>query len=762
MLYFCSVNKMQSSIQSFFKKNEREPVGNTSTDKEPIFEDGSPLSEHPRKRRKQNVASVSNTIEENGPNMSVESVAEDAVDRTTQFPCIWSNKQWLDYKERYSWLTAKSGRLGCTVCFKVSELKLDCKRGVQIHAAWSKCNINWNGKTKESQLSSLRQKITRHKTSSAHEQAEEVLKEAAKCQFEVSNSILTDEIFDSTKRIFRTAYHVAMRDLPFTEFEKLVELQKANFGDNMGRVLHSATSGVDIISHISLEMKKRLLSVLIEKKSKITVLVDESVRMGNKETMIIFLKASVDMDSEPTCFPLELIELDNVTAPYIKEEIFKCLLKNGYTDSLLQEVLVSFCSDGASVMLGSKSGVGTLIKKDFPNIFLWHCLNHRLELAVGDALEATTGTNDFKFFLDTLYSVYSQSSKHTVELSKCSKELHKSLKKIGKVFTVRWVASSYRTVLAVWQSFPALAKHFDDCSLDDRRTSKERAKFLGLHKKLTSINFLKNLALMSDVLGELNDLSLILQNRSTKIADSHKILKDFILRIKSLATSPGDKTVDALEAEKSMVFMGVPLRSGNYKLVPATQFIDSVCQSMNLRLLTTVANKSSLDSIKRRKDDFELFFKNLSALDLKNIEDTPRYGEHEVNQLCLMFSLDQECTRRGYIKFKSTGGRDIDASMKKLFLCVDTIAVSNAECERGFSSMNRIITKERNRLTTENASHLLFIRTVGQPILKWKPDSFIESWIRAGRRPAYSATCMRRKNKDSGDTYFQSVWKTFE
>ena len=98
---------------------------------------------------------------------------------------------------------------------------------------------------------------------------------------------------------------------------------------------------------------------------------------------------------------------------------------------------------------------------------------------------------------------------------------------------------------------------------------------------------------------------------------------------------------------------------------------------------------------------------------------------------------------------------------KKHFVCVDTLAVSNAECERGFSSMNRIITKQRNRLTTEHTSHILFIRTVGQPISNWKPDLFIETWIRAGRRPAYSVGCMRRKNKDP-DNYFQSAWKTFQ
>ena len=46
-------------------------------------------------------------------------------------------------------------------------------------------------------------------------------------------------------------------------------------------------------------------------------------------------------------------------------------------------------------MLGTKSGVGKLLKDKFPDIILWHGLNHRLELAVGNALEIIGGTNDF-------------------------------------------------------------------------------------------------------------------------------------------------------------------------------------------------------------------------------------------------------------------------------------------------------------------------------------------------------------------------------
>jgi len=133
--------------------------------------------------------------------------------------------------------------------------------------------------------------------------------------------------------------------------------------------------------------------------------------------LIIFLKTSVDGEAAPVSFPLDLVDLETLCALHIKDAILDCLRKNGFTTELLQEVFIGFCSDGASVMLGTKSGVGKLLKDGFPDIVLWHCLNHRLEPAVGNALDATSGTNDLQSFLECLYSLHSQSPKNMRELS---------------------------------------------------------------------------------------------------------------------------------------------------------------------------------------------------------------------------------------------------------------------------------------------------------------------------------------------------------
>ena len=166
--------------------------------------------------------------------------------------------------------------------------------------------------------------------------------------------------------------------------------------------------------------------------------------------------------------------METLCASHIKDAILDCLRKNGFTTELLQEVFIGFCSDGASAMLGTKSGVGNLPKDEFPDIVLWYCLNHRLELAVGNALDATSGTNDLQSFLECLYALYSQSPKNMRELSNCAHDLNLTLKRIGKVFAVRWVASSFRAVSAVWHSFPALAQHFQYASKDETRQSTEK------------------------------------------------------------------------------------------------------------------------------------------------------------------------------------------------------------------------------------------------------------------------------------------------
>uniref|UniRef100_A0A3P9KAD0 DUF4371 domain-containing protein n=1 Tax=Oryzias latipes TaxID=8090 RepID=A0A3P9KAD0_ORYLA len=464
-----------------------------------------------------------------------------------EYPSIWTKEQYEQFKEKNEWIFAKNGMLGCQKCHTVKDLCVVSSRGVNIAPNWVAGKICPPGHTRDVQLSSLRKKIHEHKNSAAHKEVVKILETAKKDTLVNMNTKSQDFAFETTARVFGTAYYVAKYNKPFTDFESLIDRQETN-AINMGRVLHSKTVCVDIVDHVASQMKKEIMTKIIQNRSKITVLADESTNVGNKSMLIVFVKASVDGAMEPTAFPLDLVDLDSLCAAHIKEKLINCLLKNGFTMQLLQELLIGFCSDGASVMLGVKSGVGKLLKDDFPSIVLWHCLNHRLELAVDQALDKTGGTKDFQAFLDSLYSLYSQSPKNMRELSE-----------IGRVFSVRWVASSWRAVNAVWQSYSALAQHFQ--------------KFSGLLSKLYTVHFLKSLALMLDVLTELKNLSEILQNRKTTIPKAHELMTNYLKRIESLKTYPGKHTVEAEQAEQKMEFNGHQLKVGRSPTIDSALFI---------------------------------------------------------------------------------------------------------------------------------------------------------------------------------------------
>lgn len=89
--------------------------------------------------------------------------------------------------------------------------------------------------------------------------------------------------------------------------------------------------------------------------------------------------------------------------------------------------------------------------------------------------------------------LYHQSPKNRNELSLCAASLEQKLLNIGKIFTIRWVASSEKTLKAVFNNYTSLYKHFFNASNDSQRESKEKAKYTGLKNILKSVEFVNNL-----------------------------------------------------------------------------------------------------------------------------------------------------------------------------------------------------------------------------------------------------------------------------
>ena len=369
-----------------------------------------------------------------------------------KWPDIWSSDNWTSKKQLYPWLYYKNGKLGCSICKHASSLSVHKRQGVHIAIEWAEGIVKYNGLTRDSKLKSLRKKIIIHKNSKAHISAQEINRSAELSSLEKHMDKSNKIELVSTQRIFRTAYYLAKNNRPYSDHSDLIELQEIN-GIDLGLRLHSRQSATTIIDHVAIEMRNKLFTHVQEIQGKVSIIIDESTTLSNRSTLLIYLKCETSKNLDPHFIFLNLVELQKQDAATIFEALMKSMERYGFDECYLNQNLIGFACDGASVMLGKHSGVGTCIARQFPNTILWHCLNHRLELSVSDAVKRVNSINHFKIFFDKLYSLYSRSPKNQRELIECSSAVCEQVTRVGRLLDTRWVASSFRTVKAVWYSY---------------------------------------------------------------------------------------------------------------------------------------------------------------------------------------------------------------------------------------------------------------------------------------------------------------------
>jgi hypothetical protein len=497
-------------------------------------------------------------------------------------------------------------------------------------------------------------------------------------------------------------------------------------------------------------MRKKFVQSVTENHVPFAILVDESTTLSKKTCLDIYIRCSIG-DAKPYSFFLDLIELPGTSATDITKALLACLRKHKFTDSILKDYWLALGTDGASVMVGRKAGVIAKLKETYPNLIGWHCMNHRLELSVHDVVKSITDINHIKSFMDKLYTLYHRSPKAKRELDVCAAELGSVVYKIGRVLDVRWSASSCRTVRAVWRSYESLHRHFLTASTDLLNDSKDRAMYIGLLKKLTNPVFLKNLALLYDALEELSDLSEGLQKADISMAAANRKIQRQIDVFSSRKENPGCYYKEAIAAITAGNFCGVPLtREGkSEREINCKQLYQGLVDSMTQRLMS--------DDDKEFRD-----WVAITEADRYQSPFTPDHGEAELRKLCYRFKLPFTEVKDAFREFKDSKGKTVKSEFQKLLFAVDTIPVSTAACERGFSVMNDICTPTRSLLTVPHMSSIMFIHIIGPPVIMWKPQHYVRTWLAKDRRDATSLKGMARDAKiqdDASQETLCTLWK---
>lgn len=692
---------------------------------------------------------------------AVDKAAEQRRDETSSaWPSVWSTDIWIEKKKSYPFLFCKDGSIGCEYCRDVGSVQTSSGPGLGLAVEWVTCQVRPTATGRKQQLRSLRKKIHKHAQSLTHVKAHRILVQSRKQRLETAVMKMSADEEQMTCKALRTAYYLAMNNRPFSDYTGLLDLQKSN-GTELGLGLTSRYSAKEMLVHIARDMRMTACQHIKSTGRHIAVLIDEATTISNKSTLIIYLKCTSVPTSEAHFMFLDLVELENQTANTIVATLLNCLAMFGFDDNYLAEHLIAFASDGASVMTGNKSGVAVQLATKYPNIITWHCLNHRIELAVADAADDVRGVNHFRSFMDALYSLYSRSPKTQKTLAIQAAQLDVQIKKIGRVLNTRWVASSFRAVDAVWNNFSCLAAHFESsCNPSSTYFDKElRSTFSGLRTKLCSPQFVEDLALMYDCLEELKFLSESMQKRKMTVPEADKLIRRTIRRIEGLKEKPGLKMTEAESARQSLL-LGVVRLSPNSKhvVINHNQFLQSLADNLKRRLLRVTSDGSGTHVAsgftQKQESHCNKLIDQLAVLNPDNwpAEMKVDYGEEEIRLLCRRFRLHYVTARDAFSDFKDSGGRRMPLDLHLLMNAVHTIPVSTAECERGFSSMNVILGELRAKLLIEHVSALLFVKLHGPPLKQWQPLRYVKTWLLKHRSANDTRT---RISTSTGGTYMQ-------
>jgi hypothetical protein len=280
--------------------------------------------------------------------------------------------------------------------------------------------------------------------------------------------------------------------------------------------------------------------------------------------------------------------------------------------------------------------------------------------------------------------------------------------------------------------------------------ARDRAKFAGFQKKFENPAFIKNLAIMLDALQELADLSLELQKADITLPMAQRLMTRQLEVFSARKTDGGDNYKFACCAVEKQLFFGVPVAdsAGKTLLINRAQFYQALCDSISARLLP----------------DSELEISNAVAiLNSASWPSTlsPEFGEKEIKYLCTKFGLSFSHLKNDFRDYKDGGGKKsvVKDNLQHLFNCIDTIPISTAACERGFSKMNLVCSPLRCQLSPENLAALMFVSLNGPPLQQWNPLPYVRNWLAKNRRDATCTACPKRDTNIDFNPALASLWK---
>ena len=438
---------------------------------------------------------------------------------------------------------------------------------------------------------------------------------------------------------------------------------------------------------------------------------------------------------------------------------------NGSFPEQFYKKLVNVNFDGAAVMSGHKTGVQKRFKDHQPGAVYTHCVAHRLELSVLDALKFDDKyLEKFNDIINDIFRFYYRSAVRRKELQQIADLYDAELKKLGLLKQIRWIASRSRALSLLEVNYPILVYDLESKAYGSNETAKKASGYV---KFLKQPKFLFYLHFLQDLVAILKSVSLKFQEDTLLMCEIPRIVSDLQTHLDTLTISPGESFMRLKNELKldtvrryDLMYKGEILNKPEGRNIQDIEHTPEGYETYYMGMFETIVSNTQ-KYIKKRFADFEETpLKQLVALfDIKSwpksFKENKKWGLEELREALEYYEQNGYITdsvkslalkqwlifRNRLLKFKNEKLVDIftdvlrekDEDIKDINILLEimmTISCSTAACERGFSCMN--IQKHNLRTSLSHASldNIMRIHIDGVPLSKFNPEKHYVSWIK--------------------------------
>ena len=639
----------------------------------------------------------------------------------------WQDKWLVDFK----WLKYENGAMYCTLCI--------------LHK--NKSKFSQNGST-NFRISTLHE----HESSSGHISA---LKMGSDIQSERIPSITTcvykgqDKIEAAICKLIRTAYEVAVDDLPLTKYTNLCTLQKCNETKLTTSLYQDSNACEEFISLISRHLDDSLIEK-IRQSPTLGIMIDESTDLGMEKHLIVYINY-LDKAIAYTKF-LTILKLSSADASVVYNSLVSYLKACKIDPSKI----FGFSSDGAAVMMGKDSGVATRLLSDNPYMVSMHCVAHKLALSCVDATKSVKEVGYYEGMLHAIHSYFSRSSKRLEHLRNWQDVLDDPKVRPLAVHQIRWLSFA-NCVTNVRRTLPSLLKTLQSDDEDDHLAE-------SLFSGMSSYKFLFLTHFFSDIMSEIAMLSRKCQQQDLNYGDLKRTLdatcgsieQQYLVENPSLGQSLSEFVDRYAEAD---MFQDFEIRRSHKDLrlpVAVSEFATHLLNSVRKRFpklelwdALSIFNPNTFPNSVKAKATFG--GERLSVLlnhfgGKRGQSNTPPISPEDAKtEWSLlknhMFSNAEGASKDDGPYTSSSLAKQMLSSehmlrefpnMTKLMAISMVLPVSSVECERGFSKQNVIKTRLRCRLTIERLEQLMRVSLNGPRLEEFDPLPIYRMWRSSG------------------------------